>query len=237
MKNKSLFDSFNNATLGLIRAIKTERNLKIHILATVVVFIASLFFNLTTIEILILMFTIVLVITTELINTSIESALDAMFGNKRNSHVKKAKDVAAAAVLMTTLNSILVAYVLFYNKIVNTKFSVFTKLKRMPVYITLISIILIIIFTLVIKTMTSHNKMLRGGMPSGHSALSFGLATVVGFLGAGTEHEMLLITLAYILAFLVAQSRVEGNIHSAYEVIAGAILGFLSVMLMFSIFA
>jgi diacylglycerol kinase (ATP) len=62
---------------------------------------------------------------------------------------------------------------------------------------------------------------LQGGAISGHAALAFAGATVIGLL-AGT---LVVALLAYFLAFLVSQSRVEGGIHTGREVISGAVLG------------
>ena len=237
MKNKNFFTGVNRAVLGLIKAIKTERNLKVELACAVLVLTGSLFFKLNTVELVILIFTITLVITTELINTAIECSLDAMFGNKRNALVKKAKDVAAGAALLTSLNALFVGYVLFYTKIAHSNLNVFTKLKQTPVYVTLIGIVITVVMTLIIKSFTSHNKALRGGMPSGHSSVAFGVATAIGFLAEDISHGTIIILLAYVLAFLVAQSRIEGKIHSTLEVFAGALIGIFITMLIFTVFA
>jgi diacylglycerol kinase (ATP) len=62
---------------------------------------------------------------------------------------------------------------------------------------------------------------LQGGAISGHAALAFAGATVIGLL-SGT---LVVALLAYFLAFLVSQSRIEGGIHSVGEVVSGAVLG------------
>lgn len=236
MKNNNLFNGVNNAVLGLIRAVKTERNLKIELAAAVIVFVLSLFFKLSTLELVILVFTVGLVIICELINTAIESSLDAIFGNKRNALVRKAKDVSAGATLVASIMSLFVAYVLFYTKIAHSDLNLFMKLRQTPVYITLICLAIVVIMTLVIKSFTSHSKALRGGMPSGHSAVAFAIATSVGFLAEDISHGTLIITLAYILAFLVMQSRIEGKIHTTLEALAGALIGIFIAMIIFAIF-
>ncbi|MCQ2748746.1 MAG: diacylglycerol kinase [Clostridia bacterium] len=236
MKNRNLFNGVNNAVLGLIRAVKSERNIKIELAAAVLVFILSLFFKLSTLELVILVFTVGLVIICELINTAIEASLDAVFGNKRNALVRKAKDVSAGATLVASIMSLFVAYVLFYTKIAHSDLNLFAKLRQTPVYITLICLALVVILTLVIKSFTSHSKALRGGMPSGHSAVAFAIATAVGFLAEDITHGTLIITLAYILAFLVMQSRIEGKIHTTLEALAGALIGIFISMIIFAIF-
>jgi diacylglycerol kinase (ATP) len=64
-------------------------------------------------------------------------------------------------------------------------------------------------------------------MPSGHAALAFALATCVAFM---TE-RVVAATLAYLMAALVAQSRIEGKIHSFWETVAGSLLGILVALL------
>jgi len=236
MKNTSLYAGVNRAVIGLIKSIKSERNLKLEVAMAVLALIVSLFFKLSTFELLLLVFTIVLVLVTELINTAIELTLDSIFGGRQNALVRKAKDVAAGAVLVTSLNAMFVAYVLFYSKVAHSGLSVFSKLKKTPTYVTLICVALILIVTLVIKSFTSHNKALRGGMPSGHSSIAFGIATSIGFLAEGMNHSVLLITLSYVLAMLVAQSRVEGKIHTTLEVVSGSLIGIFTSILIFSIF-
>ncbi|HAN10149.1 MAG TPA: diacylglycerol kinase [Clostridiales bacterium] len=235
MKNKSLFDSFNNALLGVVRAIRTERNLRIHLISSLIVLVLALFFNFSTTELLILIFTLALVICMELVNTSIECVVDLVCGKSRHALAKKAKDVAAGAVFVATLCAVLVGYVLFYTKIAKHSINLFQKISQMNYYITLIAILIVLVLTVGIKAFTGYTRFLRGGMPSGHSSISFAIATAICFVDKGKS--VLVISLAYFLAFLVAQSRVEGKIHSILQVIAGAALGTLVTVLIFQVFS
>ena len=69
-------------------------------------------------------------------------------------------------------------------------------------------------------------------MPSGHSALAFSLATAISLI---TE-EPICIVLSYLMALITAQSRVDSNIHSIFEVIIGSIFGTLLTLLIFIVF-
>lgn len=82
----------------------------------------------------------------------------------------------------------------------------------------------------VVKAMTSTGTPLRGGMPSGHTALAFATATAITF-----RRKVVASTLAYLMAVLVAQSRIEGNIHTFWETVAGGLLGTLITILVFQI--
>ncbi len=232
MKNRSLLDSFNNALQGVIHALRTERNVKIHFLAAFAVLILALFYRFTPIELLILIATSTLVIVTELFNTAVEAIVDLVCGEKKHPLAKVAKDVSAGAVFITSMNALIVAYVLFYTKIERQGLIILHRIQQLPIYITLISILLVILSTIVLKTLTGHTKPFQGGMPSGHSSLAFACATCIAFL---TDH-ILAISLAYFLALLVAQSRVEGKIHTLLQTMAGALLGTLITILIFQLF-
>ena len=67
---------------------------------------------------------------------------------------------------------------------------------------------------------------------SGHAAVSFLLATIVSF----NSDSLLVISLAYILAILVAESRVEGKIHKPMDVFYGGILGIIIGIIIFRLF-
>mgnify|MGYP000871693318 FL=1 len=116
MKAKTLIDSLNYAFEGIIYGLKTQRNMKIHFLVAIIVLVASLFLDLTRMEILILFLTISMVIVAEMINTSIESTID-LITDKYHVFAKTAKNVAAGAVLIATINSIIVAYLIFFHRI------------------------------------------------------------------------------------------------------------------------
>lgn len=114
----STIKSFRYAFEGVKTAIKNEPNFRIHITVALAVLLAGFFFNLSTIEWLILSFTIFYVITMELLNTVIESVVD-LISPKYHPKAKIAKDVAAAGVLTSAILSVIVGFVLFLPKITN----------------------------------------------------------------------------------------------------------------------
>ena len=75
MKDRKLLDSFNDAIAGVILALKTQRNMKVHFVMAAGALGLGLFLGLGRLELL-LCFTIVLVLVAEMINTSIEAAID-----------------------------------------------------------------------------------------------------------------------------------------------------------------
>lgn len=223
---QSIVKAFNAAIEGIIYTFKKERNMKIHYFVALAILMSSLFFDFSKIEMILLLFTISLVVISEMFNTAIEKTVD-MITDEFHPLAKIAKDVAAGGVLIASLNAVVVGYILFYDKLDSIGQSVFYSIRKSELHITLICIVVVLIAVVVVKALTATGTPLRGGMPSGHAALAFALATCVAFM---TE-RVVAATLAYLMAALVAQSRIEGKIHSFWETIAGALLGILVALL------
>lgn len=230
MKSRSLIDSFNYAVDGIIYTLKTQRNMRIHFSLAVIVLVLSLFLNFSRLEFLILFLTVSFVIASEMINTSIEKSID-LFTEDYHPLAKIAKDVAAGAVLVSAINAIVVGYLLFFDRLNPYSHLLLFKIKNSPIHLTFISIFLVIIITVIIKTIAQTGTPFKGGIVSGHSAIGFLIATIISFLAG----NVLITTLAYFMAILLGESRVEGKIHSTFEVITGAVLGILIGILVFQI--
>ncbi|MGP4042407.1 diacylglycerol kinase [Gracilibacillus sp. D59] len=116
-KNKLHF-GLRYALNGLKVAIGTERNVAIHIIAAIIVFIAGIFYSISTIEWAILSLTVGAVISMEMMNTALERALDYL-EPKHRSQVGIAKDMSAGAVLVTAIVAIIIAILIFVPKILS----------------------------------------------------------------------------------------------------------------------
>jgi diacylglycerol kinase (ATP) len=230
MKLKKYTESFNHAIEGITYTVRTQRNMKIHMVAALIVLFFSLFFNLSKLEMVILLVTITLVLVLELINTAIEATIDVL-ANYYHPLAKIAKNVAAGAVLVAAANAIVVGYLIFFDKLKPMTNTVLFRIKQSDTTVVFICLILVVIVTIIVKALYGEGTPLRGGMPSGHSALAFGTATAISFLTA----DMLVITLCFFLAFMIAQSRVEAKIHTFYETFVGSILGILITVLIFKL--
>lgn len=231
MKIRKIIESFNCAIEGIIETVRTQRNMRFHLLAALIVLTICFFVDLSKVEFLILLITITLVLAAEIINTAIEATID-MTMNHYHPLAKIAKNAAAGAVLITAINAVIVGYIMFWDKITKISYSVIFKIKYSEPYTIFIALAIVTIVTLIIKAIFGEGTPLRGGMPSGHSALAFSLATAVSLI---TE-EAICIVLSYLMALITAQSRVDSNIHSIFEVIIGAIFGTLLTLLIFIIF-
>lgn len=113
---KKLINSFKYAIEGFISSFKTERNMKIHILAMILVIVAGIYLELTVMEWCIIAFAIALVIGAELFNTAIETIVD-MVSPEKNPKAKLAKDISAAAVLAFAIGAAIIGAIIFIPKI------------------------------------------------------------------------------------------------------------------------
>ena len=123
---------------------------------------ASLFLGLKRLEMILLVFAISLVVIAELFNTAIEKTID-MITDEYHVLAKIAKDVAAGGVLIAALNSAVVGYLLFYNKLTELSDSVLNTIRQSQIHLTLICIVLVLIAVVVVKAMTSTGTPLRVG--------------------------------------------------------------------------
>lgn len=109
---KSFFKAFVYAWQGIVHTVKTQRNFRFHIAATVYVTAFSLFYELTVGEYVLLALTFSSVISAELINTAVEAAVD-LCSPEQHRLAKIAKDAAAGAVLVTAFFAVIVGVLLF----------------------------------------------------------------------------------------------------------------------------
>ena len=104
--------SFKYALEGIWTAVKEEPNIKIHLLIMTLVILFGIYFNLTILEWIIVIFCIGMVITLELTNTAIETVVDS-FIDKEHPGAKRAKDVASGAVLVMALTAAAIGLIIF----------------------------------------------------------------------------------------------------------------------------
>lgn len=113
---KSRVLSFKYALEGLMTALKDEPNLKIHLFFALLAVFLGFIFNISWIEWLAILIVIGFVISIELTNTAIEELADS-FTSEIHPSAKRAKDVAAGAVLVASVTALIVGVVIFYPHI------------------------------------------------------------------------------------------------------------------------
>lgn len=236
MYRRSTLKSFTWAFEGIVYVLRTQRNMKIHFAVAFGVIVASLFFNLSRVELGILLVTISFVLIAEMINTAVEAAIDT-FGAAFDPAAKIAKDVAAGAVLIAALNALVVAYLIFYDKLQEPSKNLIRVVRQSPAHLTVIALVLVMLLVVLGKAFFQRGSPFSGGMPSGHSAAAFACWTAITYVSASLQltHGLLISLLAFLMAFLVAQSRVESGIHTVYEAFIGALLGILVTTVLFQL--
>ena len=111
-------NSFKYAFEGILSALKTERNLKIHVFIMIFVIIMGIILKISTIEWCICIILFGLVISLELLNTAIETVVDIAMP-EINEKAKKAKDISASAVLVSAIASAVIGFIIFLPKLLN----------------------------------------------------------------------------------------------------------------------
>lgn len=231
-KNKDIVESFTNAVRGLFYVLKTERNLRIHFGIGCIVIIGGIFFRLPFLEFLILVLVVSMVIVSEIINTAIEMFAD-MFFTQYHIQIRKVKDIAASAVLVTTITAVIIGYLLFARYFPPSFRNAFENLAGSPWYFTFLVLFFISFLYLMLKSLIRKQALISGGMPSIHSGIAFSIWVIVSMLTFKTEP--LVSVLVLLLAVWVAQGRIIKHIHTIEETVIGAIFGILITVLLFQI--
>lgn len=114
MNASKFFKSFRYAVAGIVTATK-EQNLRFHLLSAVIVLLAGIFTGLSMMEWLIIVLVMALVIGTEMVNTAIERVVD-LASPEIHPLAKEAKDIAAGAVLVFAVISVIIGLLIFLPK-------------------------------------------------------------------------------------------------------------------------
>ena len=113
--NSTLLQSISKAFRGIMVAIRSERNVKIHLVATVLVVIAGVRHRVSAVEWTVLCLCVAMVMVAELLNTAIEKTLDRI-GDELHPLARDAKDIAAGAVLTASIFAVVIAVVIFWER-------------------------------------------------------------------------------------------------------------------------
>jgi diacylglycerol kinase len=114
---KSRFVSFKFAFRGLCLLLKNEHNSRIHFLAAIAAISMGIVLKINPVEWSLLVLAIGIVFLTELLNTSLETLAD-IINPEWNESIRKVKDYAAAAVLISAIISVVVGLIIFIPKII-----------------------------------------------------------------------------------------------------------------------
>jgi diacylglycerol kinase (ATP) len=232
-KKRDLFGPFKVAFNGVVHTFRTQRHMRFHLYVVLVVMLLGIFVNLGLREMLVLLFTISLVVIAEMFNSAIEATVDLVSPNY-SPLAKFAKDIAAGAVLITTIIALVVGGLLILgeNRWETIKINLSTDGLGTSIPVRMIAGgFLCFIIVVIGKGLGKRGQVLKGGLVSGHAAFGFFFATSVMFM----TDKFLVSAIALLLAAIIAQSRYEAKIHSIYEVSLGAGVGVVMGLLMFGL--
>ncbi|MBI5408038.1 MAG: diacylglycerol kinase [Nitrospirae bacterium] len=224
--------STNHAIEGVLHAAKTQRHMRYHFFAAILVLMISFTLGISWSEFVILITLAIIVLSVEMLNSAVEVITDILF-QEYDERAKRVKDMAAGAVLITALGAAVIGYIILFEPVKNFFYSGLTIAKHTESDIVLVSLIVVLILVVLLKSFFGKGAPLRGGMPSGHAAVAFSMWVAVTFITESFMPSML----ALLMAFLIAQSRVSTGIHRPWEVVLGALLGSTVTLLLFKIFS
>ena len=224
--------STNFAIEGILHGAKTQRHLRYHFFSTVFVLFLSYLLGVSRMEFVVISLAVMLVITAEMLNSAVEVVVDIL-SPEYSERARVAKDIAAGAVLISAFGAAVLGYIILFPYLKALFINGFTIARHSKEDVALIAVILVMILVIITKSHFGKGHPLRGGMPSGHSALAFSIWVSVTYLTG----NFLVSLLCFILSVWIAISRVSVKAHNYWEVILGALMGAAATFLLFRLFS
>jgi len=231
VKPANWIESVNCAIEGILWATKSQPHLRWHFLGGICVLLAAVFFKVSVLELILLIFAIVLVLFAELINTAVEVVVD-MVSPDYHPLAKRAKDVAAGSVLVSSIGAAVMGYLALSQYLLPPMAEGLRLLRHPPGEVSVIAVLAVTVLVVLTKARFSHGTPLHGGMPSGHAAVAFSIATSI----AVSEVSLVIVVMALLLATMVSHSRLLMKIHTMKEVLIGAAIGIIFTLLIHLVF-
>lgn len=216
---------------GILHAARTQRHLRYHFYSAATVLLVSYILGVSRIEFMLISLSVIAVLLSEMFNTAIEAIVDIISPN----HTEKArivKDIAAGAVFVTAFGAAVVGYIVLSPYIRDIFHQGLYIAKHSKEEIAIISLIIVLILVVITKAYSGKGRPLRGGMPSGHAALAFSAWIAITFITSSFTASLL----SFILAVIIAQSRVTAKVHNWWEVSLGSLMGAVVTLLLFKLF-
>jgi diacylglycerol kinase (ATP) len=173
------------------------------------------------------------VLVAEMFNSAIEATVDLVSPNY-HPLAKYAKDIAAGAVLVTTIMAVMVGVLIAIGDDAWERIRVALTADQPGtpmLWRVVLGSFLLFILVIIGKGLGKRGTVLRGGLVSGHAAFGFFFAGAVMFM----TDQPLVTAFAMLLAGIIAQSRWEAKIHSLGELVLGATVGLVLSLLIFGI--
>ena len=235
-RGNSLVESFNYAVEGIIHVLRTHRNMRLHFAAAVLVLVLALVLGVERIELVVLLLSIAFVLVAEMVNSAIEAAIDVATSSF-DPLAKLAKDIAAGAVLIASINAIAVGYLVFSGQVNEPASDILDRLRDAPGEAD----------DHRADPRHLHRDRDEGAARGAERRSGAGSPRVTrpshsrgGWpsprCSGPREHRFLVSTIMFGVAVLVAHTRIEAGVHSTLEVVYGGLLGAIVTLAVFQIF-
>ncbi len=231
MPVKKWLKSADHAIEGILHAAKTQRHLRYHFYAAVFVLTSCYALGITKNEFLIISLSVIAVLAAEMLNTAVEYMVD-MLEPQYHEKARAAKDIAAGAVLITAFGAVVIGYIVLFPYVQQAFHRGLEITKHAPWEISAIAVILVLIMVILLKASFGKGHPLSGGFPSGHAAVAFSIFVSVVYV----THNFIASASSFVLALMIAISRVTSGVHRPVEVVVGGLLGALVTFALFRIF-
>lgn len=230
VKNKNFITALHHSVDGIIKAFKTERNLRIDYLCAACVLLAGVVLGLSKTEFVCLCLTVGFVIFSEMMNSVAEYIVD-LVTDKYDDRAKAAKDIAAGGVLISSSISVVVAYFLFADKLKNATTSIITDIFSSNTNILLTIIFMIIMLIIILKGLFGRGEEYAHSGPSLKIALAFGLTTYVCII----TRSFLVGAVCGILSLMIFGMKVSHTKAKLINMVYSALLGIIIVLFVYQL--
>ncbi|TAN61598.1 phosphatase PAP2 family protein [bacterium] len=232
MKPQGWLESLNCAIEGVLYAFKTQKHVKVHFVIAVGALFLSLLLKLPMVEFVLFAVSIIILLFAEMFNTAIEEAVN-LIEERHHKIAKNAKDVSAGAVLISAIGVAMMVYMILSKYFHEPAVLALRQARVFSGHLAVISLLFVLIAVVAFKATIGKGTPLHGGMPSGHSAVAFSLASSIALLTLNP----LVAVFSFVLAGMVSHSRLLGRIHTMLEVFFGAVLGIGLTFFIFWLFS
>ncbi len=220
LKPTRFIESVNCAIDGIIYTARTQKHMRNHFLSALVLLLLVLFLRISALEFTLLAVSVSFVLFAELMNTAVEVVVD-MISPEYHPMARIAKDVAAGSVLVSAIGAMVTGYLILARYV----FPIYKEALGMigtPADLgAIVSLLLVVIVVVIFKAMSGKGTPMHGGLPSGHAAVAFTIATLVSL----KTQDPITSILTIVLAAMVSHSRLLMRIHSLREVVLGGVTG------------
>lgn len=233
MNQTRFIDSVNFAIAGIILAARTQKHMRHHFVVALLVLLAALFMKISSLEFALLTVSVCFVLFAELFNTALEAVVDLVTPDF-HPLAKVAKDAAAGGVLVAAVGAVVMGYLILSRYIFPTYREALGVMGTPSEMGTVVSLLVVVIVVVFLKALSGKGTPLEGGMPSGHAAIAFAIATIVTL----STQDPITSILAITLAVMVSHSRLLLRYHTQWEILLGALTGVgitLAILMLFKL--